>query len=379
MIVRTYQNATITILFLLFLLGLTTLDLPLLDSHDWRQAISTVVSQNFVRHGYDLFHPLYDICGSVSPDVFGIEFPIMNLLIAWMYEVFGWNIAYARGVNLVVSMLGLYYLYSLVTRLFSDRIGFYTTIFTAGSLNLMFSRKVMPDTFSLALVMSSIYYMVRYLERPSWKYIVAGTLLGLLGVGAKLPSVMLYCFLLFPFLEGDIFARAKVHVVIGMMVIAGMVALWYFMWVPHIEETYTCFPLMYPVSLREGLVSFTNSGGKIGFRFTRAYTWWGPLVLFILGLGKVLYTNKRRFAIFLFAYTLIMILYIAKTGRVFQNHNYYVIPAIPAMSLLIAYFLDSRVLHHWIYSVLIVFLHWDILCMISIKKFAIRSILSILV
>lgn len=338
---KIYDKLAIGLILFIAIFHIYGIDFPLIDRHSWRQSITLTIAQNFARHGYHFAKPLYDICGNVSPEVFASEFPLYNNLIAFFYNNFGWKLGFARGINLIVTHIGFYYFYLLVSRIINKQAAFYALLFSISSVIIVFARKVMPDTFSLSLAIMGVYYLYRYLDKKKYTYLLLGFLLASLGVLCKLPSVMIFLFLIFPLLDGALFSRHKINLIIfsSLSIVPGLV--WYFIWLPHIETHYTCMPLMYPVSLSDGLLNYFTSFDEIFMRFVKAFFWLGPLLLYLMGVIQSIRNKENNFIIFFLLNFIIFVAFIAKTGTVFQAHDYYVIPVIPMMSLFIGYLFST--------------------------------------
>lgn len=63
----------------------------------------------------------------------------------------------------MVTTIGVYYFYKLIKNLFNERLAFFSAFILCISVWFGFGRKMMPDTFSVALVIIGIYYGYRYL------------------------------------------------------------------------------------------------------------------------------------------------------------------------------------------------------------------------
>ena len=185
----------IVFFFLLRLYGIT--NPPLESAHSWRQTTVTMVARNFYEVDNNPLYPRIDIAGEKT-GITGMEAPVLNYCIYVMAEVFGYQHWYGRFINLLVSSFGLYFFYRLLRKYFSEETAFYAAMILCVSIWFAYSRKIMPDTFSMSLLIMGFYYGSNYIERDEkkkqWMWLVACFALTALGVLAKLPSG--YCLIL---------------------------------------------------------------------------------------------------------------------------------------------------------------------------------------
>src|SRR6184192_2903478 len=84
----------IFILIIGFVARLYRFDNPIADWHSWRQVDTSAVSRNFVKNGFDVFHPRYDDISNIqtgydNPQGYRfVEFPIFNIFQAGFYKLF---------------------------------------------------------------------------------------------------------------------------------------------------------------------------------------------------------------------------------------------------------------------------------------------------
>jgi hypothetical protein len=153
------------VFFLIRLFGIT--NPPLEISHNWRQCQTNMIARNFYEGGPDLFHPRIDMAGEKT-GILGSEFPFFNLIIYLFSIVFGYAHWYGRLINLVVSSLGIWCFYLLLNKLINRKVAFNATIILLSSIWFSYSRKIMPDTFSVSLDhVLSIHYTGRALQNTS--------------------------------------------------------------------------------------------------------------------------------------------------------------------------------------------------------------------
>lgn len=328
----------IVIFFIVRLIGIT--NPPLETGHNWRQTTVTMVARNFVEVDNNILYPRIDIAGEKT-GITGMEFPLLNYIIYLISKIFGYQHWYGRLVNLIISSLGLWFFYRLLRKYFSENVSFYSTIILTVSVWFQFSRKIMPDTFAMSMIIACIYYGTNYLEtthgRKQYLYMVNYFILMMLGTLSKLPSAyLLVVFALF-FIDGQISLKKKFA--FSIVTILGMipVAAWYFCWVPYLVEEYGFFHFFMGKNMLQGFNEVVQHIPDTLDKFYNVALKYIGFVAFLYGL--VVSVVKREWKIYsLFALTFaVFMIIIFKAGFTFYHHNYYIIPFVPVMALVAGY------------------------------------------
>lgn len=313
---------------------------PLETNHNWRQTTVTMVARNFFEIDNNILYPRIDICGDKS-GITGMEFPLLNYLIYVMSEILGYEHWYGRVINLIVSTLGLLFFYKLLSNYFVERIAFNSTIVLTVSIWFQFSRKIMPDTFSMSLMIGSLYYGLNYLENKSKKYTKLNLLFYFLlmtgGILSKLPSgYLLIIFSLF-YLRKDILMKRKI--ILAVVTLLGFFPIigWYYHWVPKLVEQYGCWHFFMGKSFVQGFNEILANLGSTAKKFYDTALKFIGFGLFLYGLfNSIQYKDKYIYLIFLISFLGFLVV-IFKAGYNFPHHNYYIIPFVPVMALVAGY------------------------------------------
>lgn len=326
--------------FVIRLFGIT--NAPLEIGHNWRQSLTNMVARNFVDTGADLLRPVIDIAGEKT-GIIGTEFPFFNYLIYLVSSVFGYAHWYGRGINLVVTTIGVYFFYKLIKDLCTERVAFFSAFILCVSVWFGFGRKSMPDTFSVALVIIGIYYGYMYLKAAGFKnaflYFVCCTL----GVLCKIPALSLFSVLGIALFIREIPPIRKVMIYgLGTMCFV-IVCTWYFYWVPHLVSTYG-FELYFPRTLTQGLKEVLALWPQLLEKFY--FVAFSSFVGFATFLGGVYFIlrDRKHHKLMLWSIAVVSFVFfffIIKTGLTFPLHSYYVVPYVPIMALVAGYFLAS--------------------------------------
>lgn len=316
---------------LLQCVGIT--DPPLEMAHSWRQAFTSMVTRNYVELGMDWLHPRIDMAGEKT-GIVGAEFPIFNFLAVLLARVFGYAHWQGRVVNLVVVIWGAYHFYCLLKYRFTERTALFSVSILLCSSWFTFSRKAMPDTFSVSLVLVGLRYGFDYWFFGRWRSFIWAMLAISLGVLSKIPAMSLLAIVaVLPFFHIEHKGRA-VAVCLGLTMAVLPSLWWYFYWVPVLNQQYG-YHLFFPKGLVEGWHEIVPLWRLLleKFYFTSFYSF---LALFFAFVGMIALKKRamRLESLALAMVTVVFGLFILKTGAVFPQHTYYSVPFVPVMALL---------------------------------------------
>lgn len=326
--------------FLIRLVGIT--NPPLEMSHNWRQSLTAMIALNFYDLGPNLLYPRIDI-GGIREGIIGSEFPLFNYLIYLVSEAFGYKHWYGRLINLTVSTVGVFYFYKGLIRLVKKDMAFYATIILAVSVWFGFSRKIMPDTFSVSLGIIGLYFGLVYLQEKRLGSLLWFFLWSTLGMLCKIPTLSLFAVLAVSVFSNQFSWKYKLLLYATFIGIMFLVWLWYFYWVPYLVETYY-YQLFFPKNLIAGWQEIRTVLPELfeKFYFVALSSFFG-FICFILGivyLGRSV-EKERLLILGLGSVTLIFGVFVLKTGSVFPSHSYYIIPFVPVMAIVAGYFLGN--------------------------------------
>ena len=328
----------IVLFFVIRLIGIT--NPPLEISHNWRQTTVTMVARNFLEVDNNILYPRVDFAGEKT-GITGMEFPIFNYLIYLVAEVVGYSHWYGRLINLVFSSFGLWFFYLLIKKHVEGKLAFNATVVLLVSPWYSFSRKIMPDTFSMSFIISSVYFGSNYLTQKGklkngWNLLLYALFLGV-GALAKLPSAYLLIVFSILFFNKKIPISKKLFFSMASIIAIIPIAFWYFYWFPHLVSTYDFWHFSMGRSFTQGaseilekfplaLEQFYNNALKyIGF------------IVFLMGLIYSIIKQQKLLLSILGLSCFGFGIVILKAGYVFTNHNYYMIPFVPVMALIASY------------------------------------------
>ena len=251
------------ILILSLILHSYHLAYPAWDYHNWRQSITLMVARNFAEHGFDLTRPqvAWVSHGDPSaPSYFSAEFPIMSILAALLYKVFGEHDLVARMVVIGLSLLGIWSLYGLMRRhagVVPARIAAF--VYALLPYHLFFGRVFMPEIPAQALALAALDALDRWTINRKWITLSAASALLSLAVLQKLTVafVLLPAFYLFWQVYGKrVFTHVETY---SYLAITGIPAvLWYRHAVAMSHES--GFAIMQPGLFGRGLELWLQAG-----------------------------------------------------------------------------------------------------------------------
>lgn len=323
--------------FLLRLIGIT--NPPLETGHNWRQSLTNMVARNF-HQNTNLLYPTIDMAGEKT-GIIGSEFPFFNYLIYLFSTLFGNAHWYGRLINLIVSSFGLYFFYKLIRDLISREVAFNATIILITSIWFSFSRKIMPDSFSVSLVIIGMYYAYQYLKNAYKLNLIIFFAFCTLGILCKIPALSIFSCLALPFFIQKISLRKKIMLYLTATVSFSIVCLWYFYWVPHLLKVYQ-YQLYFPKKIAEGVREIIPLIPELLEKFY--FSSLNSYIAFAFFIGGAIFIFKSK-NIFLKGgigiIAIVFALFIIKTGAVFPLHNYYIIPFTPIMALITGYCINK--------------------------------------
>jgi hypothetical protein len=324
----------IIIFFILRLVGIT--NAPLEVGHNWRQTLTNMIARNFLEKDANILYPTIDMAGEKT-GIIGTEFPFFNYLI-YIYSYFFDHSHWAgRLINLIVSSSGLYFFYKLIKNLMNKQTAFSSTIILSVSIWFAFSRKIMPDTFSVSLVIIGLYYAYNYLKHGVRLSLILFFVFCTIGMLCKIPSSSLFCVLLILIFIKEIDSHRKLALYFVGALSFLIVCFWYFYWVPHLLDTYH-YQLYFPKGIVEGVQEIIPLIPELleKFYFSSLHSYIA-LIFSVIGIVLLLKSKQKFLTLGISIITAVFFLFIIKTGAVFPQHNYYIIPFTPIMALLSGY------------------------------------------
>lgn len=350
----------ITILIASFWIRQYRVNIPLGDWHSWRQVDTAAVSRNFIKEGFDFLHPRYDDMAPVSEDqrpnpnrLRFVEFPIYSGVVALVYLAQNnVEVIYGRQVSVFFSLCSIVFLYLLVKKFLGVRIALLSALFF-GFLpyNIYFSRVFLPEPMMIFASLAGLYFFVRFLERENIINFALTVLF--LNVALLTKPYMLHLLIPMSYLsyhyQGIRAFRNNKLYLLGLLSVAPLLA-----WRTWMAQ----FP--------EGIPSWNWMFNGNNIRYKGAFVHWiigerlGREILTVAGffltiLGTFLKPKPHQTYFFhwwLFA----AFLYVVILARGNVEHDYYQIPLVPILVVMMARGVDFLIFEsgRWMLRLLVI-------------------------
>lgn len=343
----------IVFFFILRLHGIT--NPPLEVSHNWRQTTVNMVARNYLEVDNNILYPRVDMAGDKT-GITGMEFPIFNYTIYAVSSVFGYEHWYGRLINLLLSSIGILYFFKCVRIFFSQKTALYSSLFLLGSIWFAFSRKVMPDTFSVSLVIIGIYHALTYFSKRGISHfrLILFILFTSLGILAKLPSGFLLGIFMLHLVDRSISYNKKYVFSIYVALLLAPVFLWYFYWSPFLVDTYGYSHFFSGRSLIEGFSQLVSNPILTLKQFYESAIGVSGFIIFTFSWIWLFQQKEWKLINAWLILSLIFFVFMLKGGFNFYHHNYYIIPFVPIMALVAGRGM-SELLPKWAIPLMLIF------------------------
>lgn len=344
----------ILVLLLALALRIYKINTPLADWHSWRQADTSAVTRNFVKHGVNLFYPTYDDRSNVASGLDNprglrfVEFPLYNLASVIVDRIFvGYNVEVSgRLTSILAALASIVFIYSLTRKYIGRWEASMAAIFYAIlPYNIFFTRVILPEPFLVFTSSGMLYFFDKFVSLGSEdiknKYTVQRLLFILINLLLSLAFTV-FSLLVKPF---------------AVFLFIPMIYLWFKYFGIHIRSTagiilffaLSSLPLIlwriWISNFPQGVPAYTWLFNGDNIRFKGAFFYWifaDRLVREILGywglpiliLGILNKTKKEGWFFYLWLISMIAYLTVVATGNV--RHDYYQTITIPIIVIFMA-------------------------------------------
>lgn len=306
--------------------------------HVWRQSDTANYIWDFYKNGIDLFHP--SVCWMGNYKTVILEFPLIEAIVSIGYHIFGPYQFVAKIVFFLFFLLSSFYLYKLIKYLYHSHLAqIATLVYLLTPLSLFYSRAIHIDFAELSFVFAMAYYYIKGIKEEKKSALLLGTLFAALAFVTKIPYVLP----IIPPLVAFVFIHKKFSYVLRnfyyFLIPVGLFALWQ----QHVFTVNDQAPDWYFIP---GYRKFTHNAGwyygsfdqrlsienwtLLKDRFLHEILGCFGLLLLIL---SFFFLRKRNYFILLWlAGSIVYLLIFFNLNRV---HNYYQIPFIPILSVIL--------------------------------------------
>ena len=335
------ENYLAILVVLIFaLLHLPGIKTPPIDEHNWRQTDTAAVARNFQFESPNIFLPRIDIRGQFS-GITGMEFPVYNYILYIANSVFGYQHWHGRIITLFFGCVGLIFFYGFIKRRYTRSLAnFSVSVMALLPVYFIFSKNIQPDIMMVSFLLASLYYAQIFTEKHKDKYFYLMLATLALAVLIKIPSIFIIipiCLILGKKVIIKLVDKKKL--IIFVLVFVVPVLGWY-LWSDYLSKSYGLGNYFYGnIAIADSLSLAIRKGF---WRVIADYLL--PLrfpfgALYLLGLIGVLYSLAKKNLLPL-VWLLSFVLFIGIFAIKSFYHNYYVLPLLPPLALIVGIALD---------------------------------------
>jgi hypothetical protein len=140
----------------------------LIGYHVWRQSQTQTTIRNFAEKDMNILHPRINNI-MYGTDIYRMEFPLMQWLIALLYKVFGSHLAITRISCFLIGLLSMAGMYKLAGEIFKEPlapgIALWTLCFSP--VFYYYTLNPIPDNLALCFAIWGLAFFFRYLKTMS--------------------------------------------------------------------------------------------------------------------------------------------------------------------------------------------------------------------
>jgi Dolichyl-phosphate-mannose-protein mannosyltransferase len=163
---------------------------PLIDAFSWRETDTAMMADNYYNSNWNILCTELNWDGP-GPGYQGREFQTLSYFAALLYVLVGQHDWVGRAVAVMFGLWGIFALYQLVRRVWDEQRALASAAVMAllpGSIFI--ERSFLPDPAMVALVTTSIWMFVVYLQTDRWHYLVLATVIGTWGFLTKITGLI---------------------------------------------------------------------------------------------------------------------------------------------------------------------------------------------
>lgn len=315
------------------------LNYPPAGFHQFRQTQTLSVARNLYEENGDIFKPRVDSRGKYT-GITGMEFPLVNYVIATGYRIFGYSYYVQRTSILLFSFLGLWGCFLFARGFFKSKtLGFVAAAMLLFSpIFVSYSITAMPDLPAVSFVFLSLGLWMKYRDTGHLIPLLLSLFFLLIAGLVKITCMIALAYYLYDTLRPEktnAKANLRTGSLFGLFVVLCLVAGWY-LYARHLSAVYH----NYDFKLRPNI----TSDPKIILEVVkRVFLQWLPelyinyaqFALFCVGMIAVLISRVRRELVFILMFAAPLVPYFVTQLPAFLIHDYYVLPALPLLVFIV--------------------------------------------
>jgi 4-amino-4-deoxy-L-arabinose transferase-like glycosyltransferase len=232
----------VLILLIAAALRINNISQPFIDDSAWRECSVAMMAQNFYETSWNIFYPEVNWVGP-GPGYQGREFQTVSYIAALSYLLLGQHDWIGRSLAVVFGLLGIFALYQLVRLLWGKELAL-----TAAALMALFpggirlERSFLPDPAMVALVSTSFWLLILYLQTDRRRYLILAAVIGMLGLLTKIPGMIVGLPMVYAAISILKHRRILLAAKVTELAIVGILTLLpvaiYYLWARHVALSY---------------------------------------------------------------------------------------------------------------------------------------------
>lgn len=329
----------ILLLSVFLLLRLYGIREPLIDMHNVRQTQTAMIARNLLNDNFNILYTRIDWDGD-KPGIVVQEFPLYQLIVAVAWKIIGPYDIIGRLVSLAFSILAALYLFRISKLLFDGTVAYWTVAFFAiCPMAVFMSRSFMINMMALSFSLVSLYHWLVWSKEREIRFALYGTLMftlaALINLTTILPVAVVVAYLVFKKWENNRETYLSVALLATVFFGANL------LWSSHAANVNSIY---YPQWSSGVLLQHF-----LGLDVSRLdpYKWFriaSYFVVFVAGIHGVIFSlwglksvwqrwsdSGRILIIWCLGGTLYYLIFF----NALAGHNYYSLPIIPLLSILI--------------------------------------------
>jgi hypothetical protein len=313
----------------------------LISIHAWRQTQTQSTINSFYEEDMNIFNPKRNNRGN-GDGHFRMEFPLMQWLVAGLYQIFGNHLIITRLFMFVVGLFSVFGMYKLLEALFRNSV---LALMGAWAFNFSpsfyyYTINPLPDNFSLCFAIWGTACFFQWFNHKRTSILFLSSLCFSISALCKLPFIIYF---IIPFVGVLLASKHQPkQQTFKLLVVGNLLAIlpisWYVMVIPTWETNPVVHDMFdYKQSLH---ILWSYLEHNIISVLPELLLNYASVPFFLLGF-YYLYQRKahknKRFAPIIGLCVLAVLYYLLEFHAIATIHDYYLFPFYPLLFMLVAY------------------------------------------
>lgn len=164
---------------------------PFLDAFSWRQSDAAMIAENYFRHHHNILYVEVSWDGP-GPTYQGRELQTVTYISALLYTLVGQHDWVGRAVAISFGLWGIVALYHVVRLAWRQDYALVAALVMAIMPGATFiDRSLLPDPAMVALIVTSLWLWLQYLQSGRSRYLLLGGVIGAWGACTKITGLII--------------------------------------------------------------------------------------------------------------------------------------------------------------------------------------------